>query len=143
MVMREGGPDDADLVARLHQATAEVAYANLFPGQPYPVETTRQRWRSFEGRLLIAEVEGRPAGFVAFAGDELHALYVLPEHWGKGIGSRLLERAGPVRRLWVLEANRQARSFYEARGWRPDGASQAPWGVREVRLVKTEDCDRL
>lgn len=56
---------------------------------------------------------------------ELRRLYVIPERWGEGVGSRLLEaalqrakRAGATRvSLWVLEKNNQARTFYERRGW--------------------------
>ncbi len=75
---------------------------------------------------------------------EVYAIYVLPEWWGRGAGRLLMAHA--VRTLaeagycditlWVLEANQQARRFYAAAGFRPDGARQlldlgAP--VTEVR----------
>jgi GNAT superfamily N-acetyltransferase len=65
---------------------------------------------------------------VAFSPGQLNALYVLPDEWGSGVGSRLHDAAvaklgelGPEARLWVLEANTRARAFYERRGWRLDG----------------------
>jgi GNAT superfamily N-acetyltransferase len=90
----------------------------------------------------VAERGGRTVGFVssgpprdadmALPTAEVYALYVLPEHWRTGVGRRLLAIAVEHWRalgsaamvLWVLEANAPARSFYEAMGWRPDGARQ-------------------
>ena len=56
---------------------------------------------------------------------EVYALFVDPPRWGSGIGHALLERGlDHLRsldltdaRLWVLDRNDRARSFYEARGW--------------------------
>lgn len=63
---------------------------------------------------------------------EIHALYLLPESWGEGLGRQLL--AAAVERLaaagfeeatlWVLGSNVRARRFYEAGGWFADGASK-------------------
>lgn len=61
---------------------------------------------------------------------EVYAIYVLPEWWGRGgllmaHAVRALTEAGqPDITLWVLEANEQARRFYAAAGFRPDGARQ-------------------
>lgn len=60
---------------------------------------------------------------------EIYAIYVLPEWWGRGAGRLLMAHAvralteaghGDIT-LWVLEANQQARRFYAAAGFRPDG----------------------
>ena len=63
---------------------------------------------------------------------EVNAIYLAPEAWGRGLGSRLLEGAAADLRargfapliLWVIEANVRGRRFYERAGWRPDGARQ-------------------
>jgi len=63
---------------------------------------------------------------------EVYAIYVLPEWWGRGAGRllmahavRTLAEAGQLDiTLWVLEGNQQARRFYAAAGFRPDGARQ-------------------
>lgn len=133
LTVRRGGTADAELVTRLHAATAEVAYAHIFPDQPFPIETTRRRWEAFDGEVLIAEEDGYAAGFVAFAGEELVALYVLPDRWGRGAGGLLLQLAGPVTSLWVLEGNAVGRQFYERHGWSPDGTARDAFGVTELR----------
>lgn len=63
---------------------------------------------------------------------EVYAIYVLPEWWGRGVGRLLMAHAVRVLSeagyrditLWVLEANQQARRFYQAAGFRPDGRRQ-------------------
>ncbi|MFI9208241.1 GNAT family N-acetyltransferase [Streptomyces sp. NPDC053253] len=66
---------------------------------------------------------------------ELAALYALPEVWGTGVGRELLAASTEAlaaagfrtAALWVFAGNARGRRFYEAAGWRPDGAS-----VRDV-----------
>jgi ribosomal protein S18 acetylase RimI-like enzyme len=65
---------------------------------------------------------------------ELWALYVAPEAWGSGVGASLLAavdealaaRGFPEVVLWVLEANRRARRFYEKHGFELDGGRTEP-----------------
>jgi GNAT superfamily N-acetyltransferase len=132
-MLRPVRPDEIDLVVELHAATATVAFAHLYGGQPFPMERTRERYRSFRGRIIVAEDAGAVIGFVAFEEGELSALYVLPDHWGRGVGASLLAAANPVSRLWVLAGNSRARSFYERHGWHADGASRDAFGVPELR----------
>ena len=59
----------------------------------------------------------------------MHALYLLPEACGQGIGKALLDRAkgeaGPLE-LWTFQANTGAQRFYLREGFvearRTDGA---------------------
>ncbi len=86
--------------------------------------------------------DGRPVAFSCFRpwpGEgfdpaptaELAALYALPEAWGTGVGRALLSAttgalvAAGFRSaaLWVFAGNERARRFYEAAGWRADGAA--------------------
>jgi GNAT superfamily N-acetyltransferase len=136
LTIRRGQSEDAELITRLHASTAEAAYAHIFPDQPFPIEMTMRRWEAFAGDVLVAEEDGRAVGFVAFEGEVLSALYVLPDCWGRGTGGRLLDLAGAVSSLWVLEDNEQGRRFYEHRGWSPDGTAREVFGVRELRFTR-------
>jgi GNAT superfamily N-acetyltransferase len=121
-----------ELITQVHEKTARVAYAHIFAAQPFPRDQTIDRWHSFPGEVLVAEQESMIIGFAAFDERELHALYILPEFQGQGIGLRLLRAAGSVSRLWVLKENHLARRFYEACGWTTDGEERPAFGATEV-----------
>ena len=61
---------------------------------------------------------------------EIYAIYVLPDVIGRGLGrslftvatGELLARGYDPIVVWVFEDNPRARRFYEAAGFRPDGA---------------------
>jgi GNAT superfamily N-acetyltransferase len=137
VIIRPARADERDLVAAIHRDSAMRAYAGIFPpDEPFPWELTLARWRNFAGELHVAvrSHTDEPVGFIAFNDQELHAIYVLPEHWSTGIGSQLLEVAGRAHELWVLLGNDRARRFYERRGWAADGTQrQTPNGVTELR----------
>ena len=105
------------------------------PPSPYP-SGTRRSWR-----LRCSRSGGRGRGRrdpVAYARSrdpdhtpgtaEIVAIYVDPDHWYGGTGTRLLDRAateiatlGFVRTtLWVLEKNTSAIRFYAKHGFQPD-----------------------
>ena len=84
--------------------------------------------------VLIAELDGVPAGFALFfhnystflarRGLYLEDLFVRPEHRGRGIGRKLLERLASIAvergcgrfEWWVLDWNEPAIRFYESLG---------------------------
>jgi GNAT superfamily N-acetyltransferase len=102
------------------------------------------------GRLLIAEAQGHPIGFVcALRANEQGSVYInnlhaLPDRKGLGIGTALLEaiaawaRADGARamHLKVLETNAAAIGFYESRGWHcVDRVDDAWAGEKIVALI--------
>jgi GNAT superfamily N-acetyltransferase len=129
-----------------------------------------QRWRLniTQGRpgvsYIAAELDGLVAGY-AICGPyrpqhdsdpsedtatwaELYAIYTHPDQQGHGVGTAIhdaaldqMERDGyHVGALWVLRANAASLRWYDARGWRPDGATSSWEGagppLEEVRLVR-------
>ena len=72
--------------------------------------------------VVVAELDGRVAGFAALEGDLLGHLYVDPAHQRRGVGSVLFDSVKRSRpggfRLWVFQRNEGARRFYERRGCR-------------------------
>jgi len=149
---------DADAIAVVHVRTWQVAYRGLVPQDHLDRLDPAERSVAWADRLraaeppaatFVLEVDRDVVGFVHVSPSrdddvdgsrvgEVNAIYLLPAHWGRG-GGRLLLAAGlrALREagfadatLWALETNARARRFYEAAGWRPDGATKTgePWG---------------
>jgi ribosomal protein S18 acetylase RimI-like enzyme len=84
--------------------------------------------------VFVAELDGRPAGYVAIESEgdsvRIEQLFVSPEHEGEGVGRQLLEYAegfaisqGARTLQVVVEGdNRRALSFYGGRGFTEAGA---------------------
>lgn len=154
IAVRDGRPEDALGIARVHNRTWQAAYAHVLPADRLASldDDARAEWwrgwleRPRRGHILV--VDGAD-GVAAFASSgpglaepalgELYAIYVLPEESGRGIGQALMrETLGRLRGdgfaeavLWVLEDNPRTRRFYEASGWYADG------GVKEETLLDT------
>jgi ribosomal protein S18 acetylase RimI-like enzyme len=142
-MIRPGTPEDAEAVARVHVETWQAAYAHVFPREELELlggeRSARRAEMHRRSPPIVAEVAGEIVGFVSVgaASDpgsdgELYALYVHPDHWGRGVGRRLIT-AGEERLLelghrhailWVLEDNPRARRFYELAGWKFDGTTR-------------------
>lgn len=76
---------------------------------------------------------------------EVRSFYVDPTVMGRGLGSALHDVALDAlltsgftgATLWVVERNAPARSFYEAKGWRADGATTVtPVETEELHEVR-------
>ena len=84
------------------------------------------------GEVLLAETEGRVAGFVAVLGGEIDGLFVEPDLWGLGIGRALVEAAvHHARRLGLsvtVIANPTARLLYEKCGFVLEGEAETRFG---------------
>ena len=152
MSLRRPREADAEALARLHERCWRISYAGLVDparvvGRPWDERVAQ--WRGFcRGESLpmwIAEQDGTPAGFVAYAPAEVVALYVDPDRQRAGHGARLLEAACASMReggatgavLWTLRDNPASRGFYEAQGWRFDGAEKQEDGIDHVRYARS------
>ena len=84
------------------------------------------------GQVIVAELDGRMAGFAAVVENELDGLFVEPDLWRHGIGSALIEAATHQARrdglaLRVI-ASPTAREFYESCGFSVEGEAATRFG---------------
>lgn len=74
-----------------------------------------------KNRVWVVEMDNRPVAFMAMENEFIDQLYVHPDHQGKGIGQALLDfaRSRFPEHLWLytLQANVNARAFYEKNGF--------------------------
>jgi GNAT superfamily N-acetyltransferase len=129
--IRDARPDDAETLLAIQRDASVAGFAKVFPPDryPYPTDEVRELWRQTladsDSDVYVAEHEGAAVGAVTVDDEFLRQLYVLPAHWGTGIGSALLgrglermrERGATRAKLWTLEGNERGRRFYERRGW--------------------------
>ena len=136
--VRPASARDAKAIAEIHVATWQATYKDLMPDDYLKSMTLDKRqayWREAieysEPQLLVATENDKVVGFVGFdrsrdAGTkssvgEIWALYVLPAHWGQGVGVALWDGAREGLKeegctqvtLWVLLHNERALRFFE------------------------------
>ena len=143
-------------------ASARAAFTDLLPPDHEFPEPDPDRWYTLVEDpavlMLIAEEDGELVGFStsgesrdadAGAGvGEVRSFFVAAARWRSGVGSALLvaaldslrERGCTEATLWSFEANERANAFYEARGFRRDGAvkTEEAWAhIPEVRYRRS------
>ena len=169
-LVRPATTRDAKAIAQVHVATWQATYQDLMPAT-YLAETTVEKrqayWRDAieysEPQLLVATLDEQVVGFVGFDRSrdaktrstvgEIWAIYVLPEHCGKGVGLALWDGARDGLKeegctqvtLWVLLGNERALEFCEhAAGFKREMPSLKTvdfGGIRleEIRLKRAID----
>jgi RimJ/RimL family protein N-acetyltransferase len=169
--VRPAGIEDAVRIAEIHVLGWQGGYRGLMPQAYLDsldparrlsrrIQSLRNADRSRSGCLVVADDDGMVAGFAdvgqsrdddAESGKvgEVFAIYLVPDCWGKGFGRELmaaalthLARLGYDQAiLWVLDTNARARRFYEAAGFRPDGAIKVDdslgFPLREARYRRS------
>ena len=160
---------DAAAIAEIHVRAWQTAFRGIVSDDRLDtlrVERGVNRYRqklapaeAAKQRFVVAESGDAVLGFVGFGTtrdedvdparvSEVHGLYVHPNHWRRGVGRRLLHAAVEelatdgfeAATLWTLADSEASRAFYEAQGWRTDGAivEWEDWdGVPLVRYRKT------
>lgn len=120
---------DAGPLARLFTASVRTLAPACYDARQVdvwaPVEPDVGRWRErLAGlRVLVAEEDAAPVGFLGFAPDgHLDLLFVAPERARRGVARALLRAAeARLRRLGVrrafTEASLVARPFFAAQGY--------------------------
>ena len=84
------------------------------------------------GQVIVAELDGKVAGFAAVVGGELDGLFVEPHLWRRGVGAALVEKAVHEARnrglALTVTANPAALGFYERCGFTIEGETQTRFG---------------
>ena len=151
---------DARAIAQIHVETWLAAYRELMPDDYLKKMTLEKRetyWSEAieysEPQLLVAVVGDKIVGFVGYDRSrdpktrstvgEIWAIYVLPSHWGQGVGVALWDGARDGLKeegctqvtLWVLLRNERALRFYEyAAGFKRELTSLRTTAFGSVRL---------
>lgn len=173
--LRDATPADARAVATVLVRSWRAAYRGLLPDDVLAGLSVHDRERLWSDSLtarpahtgfVVATLEDAVVG-VAAAGPplvpedradptlgDLYALYLDPDVWRRGIGTRLHAAALDRLRsfgfthagLWVLDTNARAREFYDRHGWTDTGRTrvdQGPGGTElHERRLRRDLADR-
>jgi GNAT superfamily N-acetyltransferase len=145
---------DADGITDVQVASWRTGYAHVFPKSVLYADefdsTRRQFWKAWRfapGHRLAVAVrpdEGgsgeQVVGFSSYGPErqrargftgrgEVWAFYLLPEVWGSGLATELMNHTETRLRaegfeiavLWVLKDNPRGRGFYAKQGWQLTG----------------------
>ncbi|MDD5264274.1 MAG: GNAT family N-acetyltransferase [Candidatus Bipolaricaulis sp.] len=156
IVIRRAVSEDAPALARVHVDAWRAAYRGLVPDERLSKlsyargeENFLRSMREGPEETYAVEEAGAVVGFLTLGASrdadvdaktvgEIWGVYLAPEHWRRGIGTRLCWHAEQLLAtrgcrsvvLWVFAENLQARCFYEAMGYAPDGAAkQLDFGI--------------
>lgn len=161
--LRDATPADAPAIATVHVRSWRASYRGLLPDDVLAGLSVADREQFWAGALaagaprtsaLVATIAGDVVGFATtgpplVAADradpavgDLRVLYLDPDVWRRGHGTRLhdaaldrLRSCGFVRAgLWVLDTNDRALRFYRRLGWTDTGRRQVDRGPGGTEL---------
>jgi ribosomal protein S18 acetylase RimI-like enzyme len=161
MVSRGATPEDARAIAAIHVRSWQAAYRGIVPTAYLDALSIDQRegvWHQMLQRggadTWLVETNGQPVGWIsvgrsrdtdaAVSTGELYAIYVDPDHWGRGIGRQLwsdaekrMESSGVSEvTLWVLKHNARAMRFYHSNGFVVEVGSEKTLELGGAELVE-------
>jgi len=91
--------------------------------------------------VWVAEIDGEVKGFVALMGNEVGALFLLPDYHYRGIGTALMDKAQELHgdlEVEVFKENSMGRQFYSKYGFDYLAESfHEPTGQQVLRLKYT------
>lgn len=144
VAVRQAVLDDAITIGNIHVRSWQATYLGILPTEfldGLSVSSRQDWWKQRiadpidRGAVLVVEVDDEVVGFASLGPSrasegEVYAIYLAPEFFRLGLGRKLMEGSESSLLalgfteaiLWVVESNQRARAFYEAVGWRSDGA---------------------
>lgn len=132
-------PDHAEDIAKIHVQSWQEGYKGIIHQEYLHALDIQQKAKSWENNLknqrntVIACQNDEVVGFAAYGPSrnpsfpkhaELYAIYIAPEKYGMGIGTKLLnfirekykDKGGTKMFVNVLKENKRGRNFYKYTG---------------------------
>lgn len=155
--IRVASADDVGGIVDTHRETWAATYTQWVPDvmDDYSLERSTANWEQWvaatTNHVAVAVEEGAVVGFAACGpadtdgpegAGQIYAIYVRPEHHGRGSGTALMadaldwlaEQGHAECVLWVAEPSERSRAFYEHVGFTLDEGEVQPW--RTITIVR-------
>ncbi|KLK94200.1 hypothetical protein AA309_04330 [Microvirga vignae] len=123
MIVRPARAEDILALAEVAARSYSVSFGTILEPEVLATRNAAffaERFRSSCECMLIAEQNGKIAGFLLMTDGHIDMLFMDPAVSGQGGGARLLEAAEKrgAKSLECFRDNHGARRFYERHGWR-------------------------
>ena len=135
MIFREAVINDIPAIQVVRHAVKE----NVLSTPALVTDKDCENYLTTRGKGWVCETDHLIVGFAIadLADNNIWALFVTPEHEGKGIAKRLHHLMlewyfqQTIKTLWLSTAfNTRAEAFYRMQGWKDAG----PYGCREIKF---------
>jgi putative acetyltransferase len=136
---------EADLPGVMNAWEAASAQAHPFLPPEFAAEVREAIPKLYipNAETWVAEYDGQVIGFVSLLGNEIGAIFVDPQHQGKGLGLQLMNKARDIKgqlEVEVFSKNSIGREFYRKYGFtQVEEKVHEETGLGLVRLKTTEN----
>ena len=131
-------PDDMPRVMAIWRAAIDATHDFLDPRDRDEIEAALNDFLPRQFLWLAVDDRDEALGFMLLEGARVEALFVHPDHHGRGVGRRLLAyalRQVPCLEVDVNEQNGQAAAFYRHMGFHAAGRSETDGQGRPYPLI--------
>ena len=135
---RPSTPSDLPRVMDIWRAAVDATHDFLDPSDRDAIEAELLEFFPQVSLLLAVDSSDAPLGFMFLHDGHLEALFIDPDHHGKGIGKALIRNvlaAHPNLTVDVNEQNPKALGFYEHLGFERIGRSALDGQGRPYPLI--------
>lgn len=142
-VIREYKSDDDDAIIAAWEASTRIAHPFLTDDFIAGERIAIREMYLPNTITHVAEENGAVIGFASMMGDELGAIFLIPDFHGKGVGRALMDTAARGHEfvdVEVFERNPIGRAFYERYGFREmTKSTHEPTGETLIRMQWRRD----
>ena len=140
-MIRQYTDNDVDCVVNIWRKASDLAHPFLTRAfQDAEAENVRHVYPKF-AEIWVNEHDGQVIGFIALIDAEVGAIFLDPDHHGKGMGREMMDFAVRQRGSLTVEVFRDnaiGRAFYDAYGFKQTGEYRhEPSGQMTVKMAYT------
>ncbi|MBA4611974.1 acetyltransferase [Stappia taiwanensis] len=138
MTIRKSCPADGPRVVEIWCRSVDATHGFLSPQDRRDIEREVRGFLPDAPLDLAIDGDDRPVGFMLLDGGHMEALFIDPDHRGRGVGRQLVAEAlkrEPDLSTDVNEQNLQAVGFYRRMGFEPVGRSARDGQGRPYPLI--------
>jgi putative acetyltransferase len=136
--VRPNRPDEGERIVAIWRAAVDATHEFLSPQDRKEIDVEAQAYLLSATLWVAADAQDQPVAFMGLGVEHLEALFVHPQHRGKGVGRTLVSFAAtlhPVLDTEVNAQNEQALGFYRHLGFVETGHSPSDGEGRAYPLV--------